>query len=141
MARLLGDAGKQRALLLRLDHADGLAIHEQEVIARAGFQRRFAQRDATAGRGIELPVILNDPAGRGELRVDLLASALFGRFSHGSASDLIWIGFWAGHVRSADVAKVSKLAARESAFLREATWFTPRMTGMTHIEKRVSGQA
>lgn len=85
VARLLGDAGEQRALLFRLDHADGPAIHEQEVIARAGFQRSFAQRDATTGGGIELPVILNDPAGRGELRVDLLAGALFWGVRHETA--------------------------------------------------------
>ena len=77
VAGLLGDAREQRAFFLGLGDADRLPIQEQEVITCAGFERRFTQRDATPGGGIELLVILNDPARRDQLRVDLLAGELF----------------------------------------------------------------
>ena len=60
----------------------GHAVHEQEMVAGAGFERGLAQRDAASGGGVELPVILNDPAAGGELGVDLLAGFLFGCFRH-----------------------------------------------------------
>ena len=47
------------------------------AITCARLERRFTQRDATPGGGIELLVILNDPARRDQLRVDLLAGELF----------------------------------------------------------------
>ena len=78
MGGLLGDARQERAFLLGLDYAGGFAIDEQKIIAGSGFQRRFAQRDAASGGGIELLVILNDPATRNELRVNFLAGELFG---------------------------------------------------------------
>jgi len=64
MVGLLGDAGEQGALLFRLIDADRLAVHQQEAIAGAGFERGFAQRDTASGGRIELPVILNHPAVR-----------------------------------------------------------------------------
>ena len=84
MTGLLGDARQESALLLGLGDADGFAVHKQEIIARAGFEGRFAQGDAASGGGIELFVILNNPTARDELRVDLLAGELFGsQFRHG----------------------------------------------------------
>jgi hypothetical protein len=84
MGRLLGDARQERALLLSLGDADGFAVHEQEIIARAGFHRDFAQRDAASTGGIERPVVLNDPAAGDELRVDLPAGELFRGIRHGA---------------------------------------------------------
>lgn len=60
-----------------IDDAGSLPIHEQEVVAGAGLERRFAQRDATPGRRIELFVILNGPATRSKLRVDLTTGKFF----------------------------------------------------------------
>lgn len=77
MAGLLGNARQQCALLFGFGNSDSFAVYEQEVIAGAGFERCFAQGDAASGGGVELLVLLNDPATRGELRVDLLAGELF----------------------------------------------------------------
>ena len=82
MAGLLGDAGKQRPGALGLHHADGFAVHEQEIIALAGFDGGLEQGDAPAGGGIELLEALNRPTGGDELGVDLPAGELFGRFRH-----------------------------------------------------------
>ena len=84
---LLGDARQERALLLGLGDADRFAVHEQEIVARAGFERRFAQGDAASGGWIELLVVLNEPAARGELRVYLLSGVLFGSQIRHEASD------------------------------------------------------
>ncbi len=77
MPRLFGHAGQQRAGLLGFDHADGLAVHQQKIIARAGFQRNFPQRDAPPGPGIELLVVLDHPAAGGQLSINLLPRLLF----------------------------------------------------------------
>lgn len=82
VAGLLRDTGEERALLLGLDHAHGLAVHQQEVIAGTGFERRFAKRDASGGGGVELLIILNSPATRSELRVDLFTGFLFSCDTH-----------------------------------------------------------
>ena len=76
MARLLGDAGEECALLLRFDHARGLTIDEEEVVAGAGLEGSFTNRDAPTRERVELPVVLNDPPGSDELLIDLLAGAL-----------------------------------------------------------------
>ena len=76
MARLLGDAGEECALLLRFDHARGFAIDQEEVVTRAGLEGSFTNRDAPTRERVELPVVLNQPSGRDELLVDLLASLL-----------------------------------------------------------------
>ena len=78
MRGLLGNARQQRAFLLGFDDADGLAIDQQQVIAGAGLERCFAQRDALPGGEIHRLVILRGPAGRDELGVDLLAGACSG---------------------------------------------------------------
>jgi hypothetical protein len=74
---LFGDGGKGRALLLGFDNTQGFTIHEQEIIARAGGERNFAQRNATAGGEINGLVVLNDPARRDEHRINLLAGLFF----------------------------------------------------------------
>ena len=78
MAGLLGDTRKEGALLFGLGNANGLAVHNQQVIAGAGFERDFAQGDPASGRGVKIAVILNHPAGSAELRVNLPAGELFG---------------------------------------------------------------
>lgn len=55
----------------------GLEIDEEQVVAGAGFERDFAEGDATAGGEINGFVVLNDPAGRDELSVDLGAGLGF----------------------------------------------------------------
>ena len=81
--RLVGDDGERGANLLCLNHAESFPIHEQQVIARAGRERDFAQRDAATSGKVHLLVILNDPAAGRELRVDLLAGQLLRGFRHG----------------------------------------------------------
>ena len=76
-ARLLGDGRERGAFLLRLDDTERMAIHEQQVIAGAGLQRNFTQRDAAAGGKIHRLEILNDPAGRDEHRINLLTGFFF----------------------------------------------------------------
>lgn len=58
-------------------------IHDQKVITGAGFQRRFPQGHAPAGGRAELRVILNHPAARDDLRVNLPAGELFRGVRHG----------------------------------------------------------
>ena len=53
VARLLSDGGERGAFPLRLDDADRRAVHEEEVIAPAGNEGDFTQRDAAAGRKVE----------------------------------------------------------------------------------------
>ena len=65
-----------------IDDAGSFPIHKQEVVAGAGLERRFAQRDTTPGRQIELFVILNGPATRSKLRVDLTTGKLFWSWGH-----------------------------------------------------------
>ena len=77
MSGLLGDARQESAFLLGLNDADPFAIDEQEIVAGAGFQRHFAQRDAASRGRIELFVVLNDPPARNELRVNLPAGKFF----------------------------------------------------------------
>ena len=81
--RLLGDSRERRSYFLGFDHTQRLSVHEEEVITRAGRERDFAQRDAAARGEVHGLVILHDPAGRGELCVDLLAGALLRGFRHG----------------------------------------------------------
>jgi hypothetical protein len=64
------------------DHAQRLAVHEQKVIAGTGRERHFAKCDAAARGEVHGPIILHDPAARGELGVDVEAGNLFGRFGH-----------------------------------------------------------
>jgi hypothetical protein len=64
---LLGDGGERGAGLFGFDDDDGDAIDEQEVIARASFERHFADGNAGSGGEIEGFVILEYPTAGGEL--------------------------------------------------------------------------
>lgn len=77
MSGLFSDSREKRAHFFGFDNANGLAVDEQKIITCAGFERGFPQSNASCGRGIELLVILHQPARRDELRIDLLASQLF----------------------------------------------------------------
>jgi len=79
---LLGDAGERGAGLLGFDHANRLAADEEQIIAGAGLELDFAEGDAGTGGKVDGFDILNDPAGRDELGVDLLAGLGFGRKRH-----------------------------------------------------------
>ena len=61
----------------RLHDTDRFALNEEEIVAGAGLQRRFADSDAQAGERVELLVVLNQPARGGKLHVDQLTGALF----------------------------------------------------------------
>ena len=49
MTGLLGNHGKRCALFFCLDHAESVAIHQQQIVTAPGFERDFAQRDAAPG--------------------------------------------------------------------------------------------
>ncbi len=70
--RLIGNGRKRGSLLFGLDNSHGLSIDKQQVIARPGFERDFPDDDAAPGGEVQRPVILKDPAGRGEHLVDSL---------------------------------------------------------------------
>lgn len=87
---MVGDGGECGADLLRFDDAKGVAIHEQEVIAGTRGERDFAKGNAPTGGEVDGLEILNYPAAGGELRVDLLAGALFGiQVRHGMTPDFL----------------------------------------------------
>ena len=77
MRGLFGDTGKQSAFFFSLDHTHGFPIHEQEIIAGAGFERGFPQRYSATGGKVHGLEILHDPAAPRELRVDLLTGFFF----------------------------------------------------------------
>ncbi len=64
------------ALLFRLDDPNGLAVHEQHVVGRAGVGDQFPHGDARAGVEVHGLVVLHNPAGRRQHRVDTDAGAL-----------------------------------------------------------------
>jgi hypothetical protein len=72
------NAGERRALLLRFDHAAGLAVEIEQVIgeAMAIVQRELADRHAGSGPEIDIGHALHDPPGGGEQAVDLFSGAL-----------------------------------------------------------------
>ena len=76
MGRLLGDAGEERAFLLRFDYSGGLAIDEEEVVAGAGLEGGFADGDSPTRERVELLVVLDDPPGGDKLFVYRLTGAL-----------------------------------------------------------------
>lgn len=78
VAGLVGHGGKRGAGFFGLDHADGFAVGEQEVIAATGLQRDLAHRDPSAGAEVELFIVLHLPVAAREESVDLLAGKLFG---------------------------------------------------------------
>jgi hypothetical protein len=66
--RLDLDASERRAPLLGFDDAGGPAIDVQQVVGKAvpGFEREFAQRDATRGVDVGRGNVLHRPAGGGQ---------------------------------------------------------------------------
>src|SRR5262249_51903383 len=92
---LLGGSRQQGALSFGFRDSDRFAIHEQEIIALARLKWCLAQCDAASSGGIELTVILNDPAARHELRVDLLTGELFwSQVRHWGGACLSMLWFW-----------------------------------------------
>ena len=88
------DADERLARLLRLQHADRLAIHEQQVVgvAVAGLELELAYRDTLRRRQVHLGAVLHDPAGRSERRVDLDPGCGLGprgwrRWRHGGVTE------------------------------------------------------
>lgn len=80
---LLGDGRERGAFLFRFDDTERVAVHQHQVIAGPGGKRHLAHRDPPACGEIQCLVILNDPARRDELRVDLLTGELFwGQLRH-----------------------------------------------------------
>ena len=62
MGGLVSHGGERHADFLGFNHANGLAIHQQQVIAAARFQGNFAKSDAAGGAKVNVFVILDDPA-------------------------------------------------------------------------------
>jgi hypothetical protein len=85
VAGLLGDGGEGGAGFLGLDHAEGQAIDEEEIIAAAGRERDLAEGDAAGGGGVIGAIILDGPAGGDEESVDFFAGGGFG--GHGGRED------------------------------------------------------
>lgn len=80
---LLGDGRELRSGLFRLDDTDRCAVHDQQIVARSGLEWHLSERYSSASRKINGLVVLDDPARRGQLGVDLEAGALFrGQVGH-----------------------------------------------------------
>jgi uncharacterized protein with HEPN domain len=85
----------------------GGAVDEQEIVGLAGAQRELAHRDAAAGRAVQLVAVLQDPAGRLQLAVDLIARAGLGR-----AHSRIYSGFRVRRESSSNFARQRRLVMR-----------------------------
>jgi len=81
--RLLFDTGECPALLLGLDRARRGAVDVQQVVDRTALERELAHGHARPGAEVRGGAVLHDPAGIGQLAIDLLAGA---RFRLGSQS-------------------------------------------------------
>ena len=68
--RLPLDPGERGALLLGLDHPDGLAVHEQHVVGRPGSGHQLPDGDALTRVQVDALVVLNDPPRPGQHVVD-----------------------------------------------------------------------
>ena len=68
--RLPLDPGQRGALLLGLDHADGLAVDEQHVVGRPGGGHQLPDGDALTRVEVDALVVLNDPTRPGQHVVD-----------------------------------------------------------------------
>ena len=69
-ARLLGDAGQCGPRRLGLDDAARLARDEQQIVARAGRQRVFADGHAQGGATVQVGTVLDHPTRRLQLSVN-----------------------------------------------------------------------
>lgn len=76
--RLLGNGRERGVFLLGLDHPERKAVDEEQIIAAAGIERDFAERDTAGGGGIESLVVLVRPTRGDEERVDFFAGNGFG---------------------------------------------------------------
>lgn len=74
------DAREGGPRLLRLDHADGVPVHVEQVVGEAvpRRQRHLAHRHAATRREVQRGDVLDHPAGIGEGAVDLFAGEGFG---------------------------------------------------------------
>ncbi|MCY1374619.1 hypothetical protein D9M69_619700 [compost metagenome] len=63
---MFGHAAQGHASLLGLNHSTGLAIDEQQIVARPGRQAKFAYSHSQSGLAIKNITILDDPAGIGQ---------------------------------------------------------------------------
>jgi hypothetical protein len=74
------DAAQRVALGLRFKDADGLAVHEEQVIGEAvpGGELELAHGDAASGGQVHGVPVLDDPACRDERGVDLRPGLLLG---------------------------------------------------------------
>ena len=119
--RLIGDDRERGAFLLRLEHAESHAVHEQEIVTRTGLERHFAQRNPPPCGEVHRLEILHHPAARSELRVDLLAGPLFWRQVRHEAAFGFGRAMRAANYRAG--AALSMFLARRS---RAARHHTPR---------------
>ena len=76
--RLRLDAAESGALRLGLDGADGLAIHEQQVVGEAGLQGKLAHGNAGGRAQVHLVAALYPPAGGFQQVINALSGLLFG---------------------------------------------------------------
>jgi hypothetical protein len=69
---------------LRLDRANGLAVEIEQVIreAETGFHREISDSDSAPSGQIEFVAVLDNPARRHQIGVDLPSGSLLGRFRH-----------------------------------------------------------
>ena len=74
----------ERALRLCLDRTYRLAVKAKEIIGKAktGLHRKFAHGDTAPRREVEVFPVLDDPARRRHIGVDLPSRFLLGRLRH-----------------------------------------------------------
>ncbi|KYC51213.1 MAG: hypothetical protein AMQ22_01349 [Candidatus Methanofastidiosum methylothiophilum] len=77
LAGLVRHAGQGRALGLGFDDPAGLAVHEYDVVRRAGFQRELPHDHAGSGAEVDEQPVLHYPAGGFEQLIYSLTSPLF----------------------------------------------------------------
>lgn len=63
---------------LGFDDTDRLAVGVQQIVGEPGFEREFGDRDPPPSRQVQVGIVLNDPAGGHEPRINPLPGLLFG---------------------------------------------------------------
>lgn len=94
IGRLLRDAREHGADPLGLDHADGPAVSEEQVIARAGLELDLAEDDAGAGGEVDGFDVLDDPAGLDESASICRRAGLWTSRALGCVNDLWDAAAW-----------------------------------------------
>ncbi len=84
--RLLGHAREGHAALFRLDDPHGLTVHQQQVVAGPLLERDTPEHNAPPVGGAVGLVVLDHPATRRKLRVNVLAGLLLRGDVRGHAS-------------------------------------------------------